>query len=45
MVSDLDAANAEANRLAKELDDGTYWASWKEVPADGADPAGVTSHL
>ncbi|MDX6504346.1 MAG: homogentisate 1,2-dioxygenase, partial [Gaiellaceae bacterium] len=32
-------------KLAKQLDDGHYWASWKEAPADGADPAGVTSHL
>jgi homogentisate 1,2-dioxygenase len=31
--------------FARELDDGHYWASWKEAPADGADPAGVTSHL
>jgi homogentisate 1,2-dioxygenase len=31
--------------LARDLDDGHYWASWKEAPADGADPAGVTSHL
>ena len=28
-----------------QLDDGHYWASWKEGPVDGADPAGVTSHL
>jgi homogentisate 1,2-dioxygenase len=32
-------------KLAKKLDDGRYWKSWKEGPEDGADPAGVTSHL
>jgi homogentisate 1,2-dioxygenase len=31
--------------FARELDDGRYWASWKEQPAGETDPAGVTSHL
>jgi homogentisate 1,2-dioxygenase len=36
-------------KLAKELDDGTYWHSWFEDPApvgsSDEDPAGVTSHF
>src|SRR3954447_15376484 len=36
-------------KLAKELDDGTYWRSWFEDPAPvgtaDEDPAGVTSHF
>src|SRR5205085_11323487 len=36
-------------KLAKDLDDGTYWRSWFEDPAPAGnadeDPAGVTSHF
>jgi homogentisate 1,2-dioxygenase len=36
-------------KLAKDLDDGTYWRSWFEDPAPvgnaDEDPAGVTSHF
>lgn len=39
------------SKLAQELDDGTYWRTWSDDPAEHAgegpddNPAGLTSHF